>query len=96
MLFEKLLGINSQNFLLFDIVLHLGTLVAVVIVYHKSIWEIIKNPFGEDAQKLVFATLPTIIIALLFKDFFKQSFVVIFWLFFFVFFMVVITVISKN
>ena len=73
-LFEKIFGINSQNFLLFDIVLHLGTLVAVIVVYRKTIWEMLKNPLGEDCQKLLFATLPTVIIALLFKDFFKQSF----------------------
>lgn len=73
-LFEKLFGINPQNFLLFDIVLHIGTLFAVVIVYRKTIWDIVKNPFCEDGQKLLFATLPTIIIAIAFKDFFKQSF----------------------
>ena len=73
-LFEKIFGINSSQYILFDIVLHLGTLVAVVVVYHKAIWEMIKNPFGEDMQRLVIATLPTVAIALLFKDFFKQSF----------------------
>ena len=73
-LFERLFGIDSSNLLLFDIVLHLGTLVAVILVYRKTIGEMIKNPFGEDMQKLLFATLPTIIIALAFKDFFKQSF----------------------
>lgn len=73
-LFEKIFGIDASGCLLFDIVLHLGTLVAVIVVYRKTIWDIMKNPFGEDGQKLLFATLPTIIIALLFKDFFKQSF----------------------
>lgn len=72
-LFQKIFGINVDC-ILFDIVVHLGTLVAVFVVYRKSIVEIIKNPFCEKAQKLVFATLPTVIIALLFKDFFKSSF----------------------
>ena len=72
-LFQKIFGINVDC-LLFDIVVHLGTLVAVCVVYHKSILDIIKHPFGEKAQKLIFATLPTVIIALLFKDFFKNSF----------------------
>lgn len=72
-LFQKIFGINVDC-ILFDVVVHLGTLVAVFVVYRKSIWEIIKNPFCEKAQKLLFATLPTIIIALLFKDFFKNSF----------------------
>ena len=73
-LFEKIFGINSSQLILFDIVLHLGTLFAVIIIYRKTIFEMIKNPFGEDMQKLVFATLPTVIIALIFKDFFKNSF----------------------
>ena len=72
-LFQKIFGINIDC-LFFDIVVHLGTLVAVLIVYRKSVIEIIKHPFCEKSQKLVFATLPTIIIAILFKDFFKSSF----------------------
>ena len=72
-LFQKMFGINVDC-LMFDIVVHLGTLVAVCMVYRKSVWEIIKNPFCEKGQKLIFATLPTIIIALLFKNFFKSSF----------------------
>lgn len=72
-LFQKIFGINVDC-LMFDIVVHLGTLVAVVAIYHKSIWEIIKHPFSEKAQKLVLATMPTIVIALLFKEIFKSSF----------------------
>ena len=72
-LVQQIFGINN-NCLLFDVVVHLGTLVAVVVVYKKSVLEIIKHPFGQKAQKLVFATIPTIIIALIFKDFFKNSF----------------------
>ncbi len=72
-LFQQIFGINIDC-LFFDIVVHLGTLVAVCVVFRKSIVELIKCPFCEKSQKLVFATLPTIIIALLFKDFFKNSF----------------------
>ncbi|HAJ77870.1 MAG TPA: undecaprenyl-diphosphatase [Clostridiales bacterium] len=72
-LFQKIFGINVDC-LFFDIVVHLGTLLAVIIIYRKSVLEIIKHPFCDKSQKLVFATLPTIIIALLFKDFFKSSF----------------------
>lgn len=72
-LFQKIFGIETDC-LFFDIVVHLGTLLAVIIVFHKSIWEMVKNPFCEKARKLVFATIPTIIIAMLFKDFFKASF----------------------
>lgn len=72
-LLEKIFGVEN-NVILFDVMLHIATLLAVIIVYRKSIWELLKNPFGEKMQKLVFATLPTCIIALIFKSFFEQSF----------------------
>ena len=72
-LFQKIFGINVDC-LMFDIVVHLGTLVAVLVVYRKSVWDIIRHPFSEKAQKLVFATIPTVVIALLFKEAFKSSF----------------------
>ena len=72
-LFQRIFGVNIDC-LFFDIVLHLGTLVAVCVVYYKSIFEIIKHPFCEKAQKLVIATIPTVLIAFLFKDAVKNSF----------------------
>ena len=72
-LLQKIFGID-QNMLLFDIILHLGTLFAVIIVYRKSILEIIKNPLGKKMKFLVVGTIPTVIIALLFKDFFENAF----------------------
>lgn len=72
-LLEKIFGIEN-NVILFDVVLHVATLFAVIIIYRKSILELLKNPFGEKMQKLVFATLPTLIIALAFKGLFEKSF----------------------
>ncbi len=64
----------ENNVILFDVVLHLGTLIAVIIIYRKTIWELIKNPFSEKMFLLITGTIPTLIIALLFKDFFESSF----------------------
>ena len=72
-LFQKIFGINTDC-LMFDIVVHLGTLVAIFLVFRKSIFDIIKHPFCEKSKKLVVATIPTILIAVLFKDFFKSTF----------------------
>lgn len=72
-LLQQIFGIEN-NVILFDVILHLGTLVAVIIVYRKTLLEIIKHPFCLKSQQLVFATIPTVIIALLFKDFFENSF----------------------
>ena len=54
-LLEKIFGIEN-NVILFDVILHIATLFAVIIVYRKTVWELIKNPFSEKMQKLVFAT----------------------------------------
>ena len=64
----------ENNVILFDVILHLGTLIAVIIVYRKTIWELIKHPLSEKMFLLVTATIPTLIIALLFKDFFESTF----------------------
>lgn len=72
-LLQKVFGIEN-NVILFDIILHLGTLLAVCIVYRKSLLEIIKNPFGKKMKMVVLGTIPTLIIAFLFKDFFESAF----------------------
>jgi len=72
-LFQRILGI-SGDMLLFDIVLHLGTLLAVLVVFRKDIWECIKKPFGKTSLSLIVATIPSIIIALLFGDFIEKTF----------------------
>ena len=72
-LLEKIFGI-TQNCLLFDIVLHLGTLVAVFICYYKDIVYLIKNPFSREAKLIYTATIPTVLIAILFNDFFENAF----------------------
>lgn len=65
-LLNKIFGING-DFLLVSILLHLATLLAVVIVFYKEIWQLIKHPFSKQACNLYIATIPTIIIVLLFK-----------------------------
>jgi len=72
-LFQRILGI-SGDMLLFDIVLHLGTLFAVLVVFRKDIWECIKKPFGKTSLSLVAATIPAILIALLFGGFIEKTF----------------------
>lgn len=72
-LLQSIFGIQN-NVVLFDIILHMGTLLAVIIVYRKTLFGMIKKPFQPKVFKLALATLITVIIALLFKDFFVESF----------------------
>lgn len=66
-LLNQIFGIDG-DFLLVSIILHLATLLAVVLVFYKDIWELIKHPFSKQACNLYIATIPTIIIVLLFKS----------------------------
>lgn len=65
-LFQQLMGLQEGS-QLFDVMLHLGTLLAVFIVLFKDIVLIIKHPTGKTMRLLIVATIPTVIIAVLFK-----------------------------
>ena len=62
-LFQKIFGIEEPA-LLFDIMLHVGTLVAVFAVLWKDIWAILKKLCQPLTAYLILATIPTVIIAL--------------------------------
>lgn len=64
----------SEPQLFFDTMLHLGTLVAVVIVMWKSIVDIFKNFFSKMTLFLIVATIPAVLATLLFGDFFEGTF----------------------
>ena len=72
-LVENLLNIEN-DIIFFDLMLHLATLLAVIIFYRKKIFKLIKSPFSPLMLHLIMATIPTVIIAFLFKDFFISSF----------------------
>ncbi|HPU22105.1 MAG TPA: undecaprenyl-diphosphate phosphatase [Thermoclostridium caenicola] len=67
-LFQQLFGIEGEMVVTFDVALHVGTLLAVFVVYWKRILEMIRHPFSKLPVFLVLGTIPTVIIALLFKD----------------------------
>ena len=65
LLLEKITGISENDGgAFFTTMLHLATLVAVVIVYRKLIWKVIRYPKNKLLLYLVIATVPTVIIAL--------------------------------
>jgi undecaprenyl-diphosphatase len=70
---HRILGISEPP-LLMSTMLHLGTLVAVFIVLRKDILELLKRPFQRLTFLLVAATVPTVAIALLFKDAIESAF----------------------
>ena len=65
---------NMDNLLLISIVAHIGTLFAVLFCYRKKFKELIKKPFCETNIKLIIATIPTIIMVILFNSFLEENF----------------------
>ncbi len=45
-LFQHFLGVGGEGSLLFSVLLHLGTLIAVFIVFHKTIFELLVDAFA--------------------------------------------------
>ena len=72
-LLQNIFGIE-EGALFFDVMLHMGTLVAVFAVYYKKIWALLKKPFQRLTLLLVISTLATVVLALLFKDTFESAF----------------------
>jgi undecaprenyl-diphosphatase len=72
-LMQKLFGLKEGN-LTFDTMLHLGTLLAVLIIFWTDIISMIKKPLSRLTILVVAGTIPTAIIGLSFKDFFERLF----------------------
>ena len=71
---DKVFGVETGNFLFVSILLHVATLISVIILYYKQIWQLIKHPFSKDTLKIVLATIPTVMVVVIFKAFFEKSF----------------------
>lgn len=61
LLVEQIFGIEDT--LLLNLFLHVATLCAVIVVYRKTIWGLLKKPFQPLTYKLLLSTLITVIIA---------------------------------
>lgn len=71
---ENIFHIETNGSMLFDIMLHLGTLVAVFIVYHKDIWNMIKEALFMVGD--IFSNLHTFILNKIHKTSLKYKKVV--------------------
>ncbi len=73
-LVRELMGLNTgESFLLFDVMAHLGTLVAVAIVLFRPILDLFKKPY-KNLLMLVVATIPAVIIGFACKGFIEDYF----------------------
>ena len=65
---------NLDNLLLISVVAHIGTLFAVIFCYRKRLYTLIRHSFNKTNLNLIIATIPTVILVLLFNTFFESSF----------------------
>lgn len=73
MLVSKLFNLPSTGLLL-EVLLHVGTLTAVLVVYFKLFWNMLRHPIRSLLPELVVATIPAVIATLLLGDFFDAAF----------------------
>ena len=66
-LFQIIYSIEGGTPLALEIILHIATLIAVVAVYWRALYDMIRAPVKSDLKWLVLATLPAVIFALAFK-----------------------------
>ncbi|MCM1324886.1 MAG: undecaprenyl-diphosphate phosphatase [Acetobacter sp.] len=56
---------NVPDSLFVSIILHLATLLSILVVLRKEVFALVRRPFCEQSVKLMVATIPTCIIALI-------------------------------
>lgn len=61
---EKLFGVHTESMLTLNILMHVGTLLAIFVVYWKRIWQMVLHPWKSDLKWLVVATIPAVVAAL--------------------------------
>ena len=77
---RAIMGISDETaatgaFMMLDVLLHAGTLLAVLVVFWKDWWNILKNPFkSRTLLMLIIASIPAFIVAVFFDDFVEQFF----------------------
>lgn len=74
LVFHHIFGITAEDNLTFIIVLNMGSLIPLLFVFRKDIWALITNPFQKTTALLIIATIPLIIVTLLFEGFIESTF----------------------
>ncbi len=72
-LFQQIFSVDNVP-LFYDVMLHMGTLVAVFIIFAKDIKSLICHPVQKLMGMLLIATVPAVLAALFLEDFFKGAF----------------------
>ncbi len=75
MIFRELLGVDSEGFMDFTVMVHFATVLSTLVVFSKPVWDILKGVFKfryndqtDYALKIVVSMVPVAIVGLFFKD----------------------------
>jgi undecaprenyl-diphosphatase len=77
-IFQELFNIKAS--IMFDLMLHIGSLIVILIIFYKDILRVVSSVFNDDKEGkkllllLALSTIITAIIGLLFQDFFESLF----------------------
>ncbi len=63
-----------ENSLFVSILLHMATLLSILVVLRKEVWQVVKKPFGKQGMNIIVATIPTCIIVLILMPLINSSF----------------------
>lgn len=78
-LLQAMFGIEEPA-LTFDIVVHIGSLIAIAVVFWQKIWTLISKPFCKMAALLIVGTLPAVVVGSLLRDVIESYFRTGIWL----------------
>ena len=70
---RALLGIQTEP-LVMEVVLHLGTRLAVLLVFYKDVVALVRHPLGKTMRLLVIATIPAVVLTLLLNNIIEEAF----------------------
>ncbi|MCL2372193.1 MAG: undecaprenyl-diphosphate phosphatase [Defluviitaleaceae bacterium] len=76
---QTVFGLEEPD-LTFDIVVHIGSLIAIMLCFWKDIWAILKKPFGRMTGLLIVGTIPAAIGGILFRHAIENYFRAGIWL----------------
>lgn len=68
---RHLFGLDEAGLYL-DTMLHVGTLLAVIVVYKQELYQMIRNPFSKLSLIVLVGTIPAVAAGFLFKDLFDS------------------------
>ena len=74
LVFHHIFGITAEDNLTFIIMLNMGSLLPLLFVFRKDLWALVKNPFQKTTALLVIATVPLVVVTLLFEGFIESIF----------------------